>query len=151
MADHPAPETLTRRAFEARLEALRREHQGSEENPGSVKCERCRACVSCMFCKDCEECHRCTHCTGCRTSSHLTHCHDCTACHDCAYCESSENCAGSSYLVMSRGCADCTYCFGCVGLSKKDFHVLNQPYSRSEYFRIVEALRQTLGLGRGHR
>jgi hypothetical protein len=140
------PVPVTRRDFEAELSRLIRLHQGSEENPGSVRCQLCRACVSCMFCVDCEACHRCTHCTRCRGSSHLTHCVECTGCHDCAYCERCEQCAGSSYLVLSRGCSDCTYCFGCVGLSKKDFHILNRPYTRSEYFRIIEPLRRALGL-----
>jgi hypothetical protein len=150
-SEPPAPDRLDRRGFDAELQALLDAHEASDENPGSVRCEGCRACVSCMFCKGCEACHRCTHCTGCRTSSHLTHCHDCTGCHDCAYCERSENCAGSSYLVLSRDCSDCTYCFGCIGLAKKDFHILNRPYTRSEYFRLVEKLRGVLGLGAGRR
>jgi hypothetical protein len=38
---------------------------------------------------------------------------------------------------------DCTYCLGCVGLSRKDFHILNQPYDRSTYFQLSrELLRQ---------
>ncbi len=145
-AEPTSPEGLDRRGFDAALQALLRVHEASEENPGSVRCEGCRACVSCMFCKACQACHRCTHCTGCRTSSHLTHCHDCSGCHECAYCERSENCAGASYLVLCRDCSDCTYCFGCVGLARKDFHILNQPYTRSEYFRIMEKLRGALGL-----
>jgi len=137
---------LTRRDFEAALERLARHHEGSEENPGSVRCERCRACVSCMFCTGCVGCHRCTHCAGCTSSSHLTQCSDCAGCHDCAYCEGCERCVGSSYLVCSRDCSDCTYCFGCVGLSKKDFHILNRPYGRTEYFRVTAQLRRALGL-----
>jgi hypothetical protein len=35
-----------------------------------------------------------------------------------------------------------------VGLAKKDFHILNVKYTRSEYFRIVEALKAELGLPR---
>jgi hypothetical protein len=27
-----------------------------------------------------------------------------------------------------------------VGLAKKEFHILNQPYSRTEYFAIIKAL-----------
>jgi hypothetical protein len=48
---------------------------------------------------------------------------------------------------MSRACSECSYCFGCVGLAKKDFHVLNVKYTRSEYFRIVRALEEELGIG----
>ena len=41
-------------------------------------------------------------------------------------------------------CNGCTYCFGCVGLSKKDFHILNEPYERQEYFAKVSELRRAL-------
>jgi hypothetical protein len=44
-------------------------------------------------------------------------------------------------------CSGCTYCFGCVGLSRKDFHILNQPYDRSTYFKITSKLTRDLGLG----
>lgn len=142
----PAP-AMTARAFEAERQRLLRAFERSAENPGSVSCTGCRQCVSCMFCSDCEECYRCTHSTGCRASSHLTHCRECDACHDCAYCIRSESCTRSSYLVLSRSMSECTYCFGCVGLAKKDFHILNVPYTRSEYFRITRALAEELGLG----
>ena len=43
----------------------------------------------------------------------------------------------SAYLVLSRNLSDCNYCFGCVGLSKKDFHILNVAFPRKEYFEIT--------------
>ena len=39
-------------------------------------------------------------------------------------------------------CTDCNYCYGCVGLDRKEFHILNQPYSRREYFEIVKHLKE---------
>jgi hypothetical protein len=33
-----------------------------------------------------------------------------------------------------------------VGLSKKDFHILNVPFSRTEYFKVVNRLRKELGI-----
>jgi hypothetical protein len=58
----------------------------------------------------------------------------------------SESCTGSAYLVLCRNLSDCTYCFGCVGISKKDFHILNVPFPRTEYFKIVGRLRKELGI-----
>jgi len=142
----PPPPVMSRREFEAELQKLLRAYASDEENPGSIQCEGCVRSVSCMFCTDCEECYRCTHSKGCKSSTHLTHCANCTGCHDCAYCVGSENCTRSNYLVMCRACSECSYCFGCVGLAKKDFHVLNVKYTRSEYFRIVRALEEELGL-----
>ncbi|HEU4385342.1 MAG TPA: caib/baif family protein [Anaeromyxobacteraceae bacterium] len=136
----PEPPVMTRRQFEAEYQRLRRAFGDSAENPGSFRCQRCRSCANCMFCEHCEGCYRCTHCTRCQDASHLTHCTDCQNCHGSSYCVGCSNCVGSSYLTLCHACADCTYCFGCVGLSKKDFHILNVAYARNEYFRIVKAL-----------
>ena len=57
-----------------------------------------------------------------------------------------ENCTGSSYLVMCKSCSDSTYCFGCVGLMKKEFYILNVQYSKQEYFAIIKTLRKDLGV-----
>jgi len=50
--------------------------------------------------------------------------------------------------VRSVGCSGCTYCFGCVGLSRRDFYILNEPYDRAAYFettaRLVRDLRLVL-------
>jgi hypothetical protein len=48
--------------------------------------------------------------------------------------------------VLSRNLSECNYCFGCVGLAKKDFHILNVGFSRTEYFEISARLRKELGL-----
>jgi hypothetical protein len=32
-----------------------------------------------------------------------------------------------------------------VGISKKDFYILNVPFSRTEYFEVVARLRKELG------
>ena len=61
-------------------------------------------------------------------------------------CPACERSARSSYLVRSIECSDCTYCFGCVGLSKKDFHLLNQPYDRRTYFALTQKLMRDLRL-----
>ena len=65
-----------------------------------------------------------------------------------AYCVQSENCTHRAYLVLCRNLSDCNYCFGCVGLSKKDFHILNVAFPRKEYFEITARLRKELGLPR---
>ncbi len=142
----PSEPAITRRQLESEYARLLRAFDDAEENPGSFSSQGCRNCAGCMFCVDCAACYRCTHCAQCRDSSHLTHCRDCTACYDSAYCVRCESCTGSSYLVLCRSCSDCTYCFGCVGLTKKDFHILNVQYSKTEYFRIVKALRMEMGL-----
>ncbi|OGF51403.1 hypothetical protein A3I27_00200 [Candidatus Giovannonibacteria bacterium RIFCSPLOWO2_02_FULL_43_11b] len=38
-------------------------------------------------------------------------------------------------------CSDCKYCFGCSGLKKKQYYILNQPYSESEYWKKVDEIK----------
>ena len=76
----------------------------------------------------------------------LTHCKACRRCHSSAYCQECTACSDSNYLVHCTDCFECDYCFGCVGLSKKEFHILNKKYSRGDYFRIVGELKKQLGL-----
>lgn len=132
------------REFLAALEELRDDHEAAGENPQSFNLKDCRNCAACMFSNGCEDCYRCTYCNDCASCSNSTHCSDCTGCHSSAYCTSCANCIGSKYLEYCESCADCNYCFGCVGLSKKDFHILNEPYDRNTYFKIVEKLRLEL-------
>jgi hypothetical protein len=132
------------RDFQRTLDELRSKYRSAGENPQGYQLKDCRNCGSCMFCTGCDNCYRCTHCTTCDGCSNSTHCEECKNCHSSAYCVSSENCVNCKYLEFSESCADCTYCFGCVGLSRKDFHILNEPYDRKTYFEIVDKLKKSL-------
>jgi len=137
---------VTKNEFVAELSRLQREHESSDGNVNCIGSHGCSQSVNCMFCNDCERCYKSTHSNRCKDSSFLTHCHDCQSCYSSAYCESSAHCINSNYLVNCTSCTECTYCFGCVGLERKDFHILNKPYGRQEYFKMVLGLRRELGL-----
>jgi hypothetical protein len=62
----------------------------------------------------------------------------------CQHCVESERCVASAYLVQSIGCTRCTYLFGCVGLSERDFCILNEPYDRASYFALASRLAKEL-------
>lgn len=130
------------------LARLEREHQTSRLNPGSYACSGCEKCTSCMFSTGCTGCYRCTHCADCEGCTHSSHSAACVACHGCAYCINSSDCTGGAYLVRCSACADCTYCFGCVGLVKREFCILNVPYSRQDYFDLVKQLSAELTIRR---
>jgi hypothetical protein len=132
---------MTKAEFAAELERLRRAHSGKDDNLGGYRSEGCERCMSCTFCQRCRDCYHCTHCQECVSSTGSAHCLRCTGCHDCSHCEDSESCSGSAYLLSCRSCADCTYCYGCVGLTKKEFHILNVAYKRTEYFALLKQLR----------
>jgi hypothetical protein len=126
--------------FERRFAKLLTAHKHDRENEGCFACETSQACTGSTFCKNSEgllQCHYCERCKNCKTSAHCT---DCTDCAGCTHCEASSRCNASAYLVRSVDCTLCTYCYGCVGLFQKDFYILNEPYEREAYFRMVSVL-----------
>ena len=137
---------MNRSEFEAALKKLVTEAGARVDNQRCLACERCERCTDSTFCKESKGLSRCNYCvrsTDCVDSSHLT---DCVGCLSSTHCVASQRCTGSAYLVRSIGCVGCTYCFGCVGLHKKDFHILNEPYDRATYFERVAKLSRELGL-----
>ena len=134
---------LSAREFERRFQALLRAGAPAD-NTGSVACERCKACSDCTFCKDSQQLVRCHFCVHCVTCSDSLHCSRSRGLIGCAHCTACRDCSHSSYLVRCVALSGCQYCFGCVGLSGKDFHVLNEPYDRKAYFALTERLRREL-------
>ena len=51
----------------------------------------------------------------------------------------SENCSDLLYCWHCIGCRDC---FGCVGLRNKQYHILNQPFSKEAYEETVAIIIQ---------
>ncbi|AWV91101.1 caib/baif family protein [Bradymonas sediminis] len=140
---------LDKSGFERALRALSKEVKATRENPDSYKCEGSQRCYGCTFTTDSVDCFSCTYCVECKECSECTHCVRCENLHASSYCVDSRNCSNSSYLVMSEDCSDCVFCFGCVGLVKKEFHILNQKFRRDEYFKKIKELEAEFGLKRG--
>jgi hypothetical protein len=138
--------SLDKRRFLDELHALTSSFAADPGNPGSYACKDCVRCANCMFCNGCEGCYGCTHCTRCVQCNNCSHCVDSTSLNACAYCVQSESCANSAYVYFSKNLSDCTYCFGCVGLAKRDFHILNVGFGRTEYFELVARLKRELGV-----
>lgn len=134
------------RSFEKRLAELQNVFNTEAANIAGHNLNDCERCTSCVFCTGCTRCYRLAYCTDCTSSSHLTHCVRCTSCHHTANSFDCTSCTGSAFLILCSDMSECNYCFGCVGLSRKDFHILNEPYDRSTYFEIVTALKKQLSL-----
>lgn len=136
----------TQADFEARYHALERSFRSDADERSSLECRDCRGCractfcrsserlISCHFCVECSDCFRCHHCRRSRRLYHAQHCLE------------SEDCYESAYLVRCRGLVRASYCFGCVGLQDVDFHILNEPVERSEYFARTAELSRLLNL-----
>ena len=137
--------TFTRRLAEL-TRALASQAAGGS-NQDCIECVRSSACVRCTFCQDCEALLRSHYCVRCARCSDSSHCRDSAALIGCRHCVLSERCTSSSYVERSVGLIGCTYCFGCVGLSQRDFHILNEPYERTLYFAQVQRLAAQLSRG----
>jgi hypothetical protein len=113
-------------------------------NQGCLECGECERCTDCTFCVGGQGLARCHYCQACTDCIDCTHCVRSVGCIACQHCLDAERCAGSAYLVRSVGCSSCTYCFGCVGLSRRDFCILNEQYDRATYFEIASRLARDL-------
>jgi len=45
-------------------------------------------------------------------------------------------------LEYCINCMNSSDCFACVGLKNKQYHILNKPYSKEEYFQMVEKIKK---------
>ncbi|MDD5055439.1 MAG: hypothetical protein PHZ00_04200 [Candidatus Peribacteraceae bacterium] len=103
-----------------------------------------------LFASDnCEECyysHMLFECTGCA---------DCSFCKECSYCYQlldSEKCYRCFYsqdltqcstVDFSFDCKNCRNCFGCAGLRNKEYHLFNEPLSKSAFEKRLKELTLT--------
>ncbi len=138
---------LTSKSFESRLRDLVAGFGRERANYACVECERCTACAHSTFCRDSERLVRCHFCVRCALCTDSSHCRSSKSLIGCQHCIESEGCSSSSYLVRCVSLTGSTYCFGCVGLSQRDFHILNEPYGRRDYFAITKRLTQELRIG----
>jgi hypothetical protein len=136
---------MNKTEFDAELRRLVDAHQRAQDNVGCVECASCEGCRDCTFCKNGKRLTRCHYCVDCERCSASTHCRQSRDLLSCNHCDRCERCSQSSYLVQCFDCTGCTYCFGCVGLVGKEFHVLNQPMTRSEYFATIAKLGKPTG------
>ena len=139
---------LSTTAFEAKYRELVASLGSRKDNEGCVECIACRSCTQCTFCRDSERMVRCHYCVRCALCIDSSHCRSSKSLTGCNHCNEAEACTQSSYLVLCVAMSQCTYCFGCAGLSGKDFHILNEPYGRTEYFAMLKRLSSQLGISR---
>ena len=132
--------------FEEAFARLTRARSAAIANARCIACERCERCSDSTFLRDCSNVARSHYCTSCSDSSECSHTSHSKRCVGCSHCERCEDCVRSAYLVRCVGCSNSNYCFGCVGLSGKDFHILNEPYERQAWFEKVGELRRELRL-----
>jgi hypothetical protein len=96
-------------------------------------------CHNCFVVSDSEDCSNCLRCVGLKScidicgglSMELSG--NCNACVGGSYYLKYSNKSSSRYSEYLDLCIECEYCFGCVGLKKKKYCILNKQYSKEEY------------------
>jgi hypothetical protein len=53
-------------------------------------------------------------------------------------------CWTCSFVEYSMYCFNSNHCFGCVGLRKKNYCILNKQYNKEEYEKIIESIKKEL-------
>jgi hypothetical protein len=135
---------MTRQEFERAFAQLQRDYQARANNERCVACEDCERCSDSTFCKRSNRLIRCHYCVDTERSIDCTHSHASMDLIACSHCRGCDRCSRSAYLERCVDCSDCTYCFGCVGLSGAEFQILNEPYDRSSYFKLLNQLSRQL-------
>ncbi|MEI8175209.1 MAG: hypothetical protein WCG28_04640, partial [bacterium] len=73
---------------------------------------------------------------NCWYSELVGNCHGCSHCYCLKYCNWSTS-RYSEYLDL---CIECEYCFGCVGLKKKKYCILDKQYTKERYEVLKEKI-----------
>lgn len=60
-------------------------------------------------------------------------------CYNCSFLDKCHGCKDSRFSFMCNNCSDC---FGCVALTSKQYCIFNKQYTKEEYFKEVERLKQ---------
>lgn len=103
----------------------------------AVKSKNCYYGFGTFYCEDVyfgRYSRKCTNCSGitlCVECEFCVECIDCAKCYMCDYCQDCQNCQECQYC---QDCFGCRNCFSCVGLYQKKYCILNQQYSKEEYF-----------------
>ena len=101
--------------------------------------EDVKDCFNCNTVSDSEDCINCVRNQKLTSSidivgSQFTElCGNCNSCQGGSYALKYSNCSPSRYSEYLDLCIECEYCFGCVGLKKKKYCILNKQYTKEGY------------------
>ncbi|PJA47369.1 hypothetical protein CO172_01905 [Candidatus Uhrbacteria bacterium CG_4_9_14_3_um_filter_36_7] len=109
---------------------------------GSVNCSQCYSAVSgslynfrCTY--SIGSCSHCAFCWGSKDTSESYFSVTIAGSNKCQFCFRCPQNDTCYYCLM---CDNCQYCFGCVGLRRKKYYILNQPYTEENYWKEVDKI-----------
>ncbi|MFA6353883.1 MAG: hypothetical protein WCW93_03040 [Candidatus Paceibacterota bacterium] len=99
----------------------------------------CKSCHNCFTISNSEDCYNCIRGAGNMSSIDANGCQvlelsgNCSSCQPSGYSLKYSSWSASRYSEYLDICIECEYCFGCVGLRKKKYCILNKQYSKEDY------------------
>lgn len=103
-------------------------------------------CYMCMVVEKCEDCMYVSHSNSLRDCYDSSFLHDCELCYECLdsnklyACVECQSCQNSSDLIYCYDCIGCKNCVGCYGLRNKEYHIMNEKYTREAYLEKIKVL-----------
>lgn len=68
------------------------------------------------------------------------YCYDCMTPDDSYGCMATISCWKCKFVLYSTDCHNCEHCFGCNGLKRAKYCILNKQYKKEEYEELVPAI-----------
>jgi hypothetical protein len=112
-----------------------------------VECKNCYQCYDVFSSEDCLyniECNGNTDCVDmgvCFESEFSYQCIQSPFNYNCNFLLHSDMCTDSEFCAYSK---DLKNCFGCVYLRHKEYCILNEQYSKEEYFKKIAEIKKNL-------
>ncbi|MFA6586198.1 MAG: hypothetical protein WCS86_03515 [Candidatus Paceibacterota bacterium] len=96
-------------------------------------------CHNCNTISDSEDCYNCVRNQLLKSNIDINGCQslelsgNCSSCQPSGYSLKYSSWSASRYSEYLDYCIECEYCFGCVGLKKKKYCILNKQYTKEQY------------------
>ena len=106
----------------------------------------CKNCHNCNTISDSEDCFNCIRNQLLKSCIDINGCQglelsgNCSSCQPNGYALKYSSWSSSRYSEYLDLCLECEYCFGCVGLKKKKYCILNKQYNKEEYEKLKEKI-----------
>ena len=138
-----------------------KKNKAIHQNSRQINCENstgdyltnCTNCHNCFHQRDAENCQNFFHAWGNKESMDIINTAYCEFCYEMSgvvsnnYCKFINYSYDNNFLEYCDHVYDSEHCFGCVGLKKGKYYILNKPYKKEEYEklkeRIIEHMKKT--------
>jgi len=119
--------------------------QDTENSDYTSFCYKVKGCYLCFASDYLEDCFYINHSQNNKDCMDGMSVWDGELCYECMdtlkfyNCDFCWNSANLTDCFLCEDCRGCEYCFGCSGLRRKKYHILNEPVPASEYkMRVAE-------------